>query len=85
MMVVISISNKLNPTYCYIITPAPIKLYMLIISVTKKAYSVPGCNFTLVDHNEYLISNETGMAYPKLKGIPILKNNSSILATVLTE
>lgn len=82
---IINISNKLNPTYCYIITPAPIKLYMPVISVTKKAYSVPGSNFTLVDHIEYLISNETGMAYPKLKGIPILKNNSSILATVLIE
>lgn len=80
-----NIDNELNPTYCYIITPPPIELYLPNISVTKTAYSVPGSNFALSDHIDYLISNETGICYPKLKGIPILKNNSSILATVLVE
>ena len=82
---IVNISNKLNPTYCYIITPPPMVMYYPNTSTTKTAYSIPGSNFALTDHTEYLISNETGIAFPKLKGIPDLKKNSSILATVLNE
>jgi hypothetical protein len=82
---IVNIINKLNPTYCYIITPPPIGLNGHRISITKTAYSIPGSNIALSDHNEYLISNETGIAFPKLKGIPVLKKNASILATVIAE
>lgn len=39
----------------------------------------------LVKHNEYFISNETGIIYPIIKGIPLLRPEHAIVASVLID
>ena len=71
-----NVTNKLNPTACYIIQP-PKKLYKT--KTNKIIFCAPGSNLPLKKNGEFYISKKTGLAYPIFKKIPIFKNKSSIL------
>jgi ubiquinone/menaquinone biosynthesis C-methylase UbiE len=69
--------NPLNPTACYVIEP-PLDN---ADSVDLPAYCVPGTNYMLERDDTFLTSRDTGLVFPILEEIPILRANSAILAT----
>ena len=82
-IIIKNVSNSLNPTACFIITPP-----MSNARITKNKndiFSVPGTNIPLKKIENFYYSNETGLCYSILKNIPVLKSNCSILATSLTD
>lgn len=70
-------SNPLNPTACYIIEP-PAHSAKHLENVT---FCVPGTNFILKSDEQYLLSKDTGLVFPVLDDIAVLKKSSAILAT----
>ena len=72
-----NIGNPLNPTACYIIEP-PIQSIKHLDAVT---FCVPGTNFKLEADGQYLFSKDTGLVFPILDEIAVLKTTSAILAT----
>ena len=81
-----NIDNPLNPTVCFIIIPPVIIENPLKISNFKnKCYSVPGTNFQIKRLGNFYFSNQVGLCYPILKGIPILKTKNAILASALID
>ena len=82
--IIIANSNSLNPTVCFVIEPP------MTISCAKNSeslnqmFSVPGTNFPMSKTDGFYVSKETGLCFPILKGIPILKTNSAILASALS-
>lgn len=70
-------SNALNPTACFIIKVPP--------SYAKyeghNHFTVPGTDYLLEHKEDCYYSNDTGMAFPILKSIPILKSDTAILAS----
>ena len=71
--------NPHNPTACFVIEP-PLQNFS---TTSFNKFSVPGTNFLLERENDFMISTDTGLAFPILKKIPILKKDSAILATSL--
>lgn len=83
-----NISNPLNPTVCFIITPPPTKMKEISpckSDVKSGIFSVPGTNIQLKKFENYYFSNQVGLCYPILLSIPILKSNASILASSLCD
>jgi ubiquinone/menaquinone biosynthesis C-methylase UbiE len=76
-------SNPLNPTACFIITPPTTGTKST--KNREDIFSVPGTNMPLKQIEDFYYSSATGLCYPILKNIPILKSNCSILATSLTD
>ena len=76
-------SNPLNPTVCFVIKPPTTSSQP--IKSRDDIFSVPGTNIPLKKIEDFYYSNETGLCYPILKGIPVLKTNCSILATSLAD
>lgn len=76
-------SNPLNPTACFIITPPTSDSHA--IKNSEDIFSVPGTNIPLKKIEDFYFSSETGLCYPILKNVPVLKSNCSILATSLTD
>lgn len=70
-------SNPLNPTACYIIEP-PKHIGNHLDVVT---FCVPGTNFELKLDGQHLFSRDTGLVFPVLDDIAVLKTSSAILAT----
>ena len=75
-----NVSNPLNPTACHIITPPG---GVERIATDDNPFAVPGTDFGLKQHNGFYISEDTGLVFPVLEGIPILKSAAGILATSL--
>ena len=71
-------TNPLCPTACYVILPPPDRK-----DVTHKtsSLSVPGTDLLLHKSENFLLSKDTGLVFPILEDIPILKMQSAILAT----
>lgn len=70
--------NSLNPTACYVIEPPNSSRKIL---KEKPVLSVPGTNYQLNKSNSFLESKDTGLLFPILEDIPILRSNLAILAT----
>ncbi len=76
--------NPLNQTACYVIAPAPTDNRSTEQTGSgPNIFSVPGTDFPLTRLDDFYFSNETGLCFPVLKGIPVLKSNSGILASAL--
>lgn len=69
--------NFINPTTCYIIEP-PSHIGKHLDIVT---FCVPGTNFKLKSDGQFLFSQDTGLVFPVLDDIAVLKTSSAILAT----
>lgn len=72
-----------NPTACYVVEPP-------VDDTSRPAadqigFTVPGTDFRLKEHDGFLLSDDTGIIYPVLDGIPILKKQTGILATRLVD
>ena len=70
------VSNPLNPTACYVIEPPTVKS----VTLDSPVYCVPGTDFKIENNGSFLLSKDTGLLFPILDGIPILRTNSAILA-----
>lgn len=72
-----NIFNPLNPTACYIIEPPR----QDIEHIKTIKFCVPGTSFELKLDGQYLSSRDTGLVFPIIDEIPVLKTSSAILAT----
>ncbi len=77
-------SNPLNPTACFVIEPPFSSTPQSAFGHTN-IFSVPGTNEQLKKIDNFYFSNKTGLCFPILKSIPILKSNASILASALED
>ena len=75
---VYNVGNPLNPTACYVIEPPEDKF----VALDSPVYCVPGTDFKMEKNGAFLSSKDTGLVFPILDGIPILRTKSAILATV---
>ena len=73
--------NDLNPTFAFVISPP--KTDDTINKNQSKGYCLPGSNMVLTKEENFYISKQTGLCYPLLKNIPVLKSSAAILATSL--
>lgn len=74
--------DPINPTACYVIEPPDADtLGVSVDDVT--AYTVPGTDYQLVKRSGFWFSDDTGLAFPELQGIPVLKSNAAVLASAL--
>lgn len=69
--------NPLNPTHAYVIRPPASD------SANTTVWACPVANDRLSEIAGFLYSRESGLAYPVLKGVPILRKSAGVLATVL--
>jgi len=79
-----NISNPLNPTVCFIIEPPMAQNFANNTENLDCLFSVPGTNLPISRTDGYFFSKETGLFFPVLKDIPILKSNTAILASALS-
>jgi ubiquinone/menaquinone biosynthesis C-methylase UbiE len=75
-----NIGNILNPTACFIIEPSQ---KSSLLQKKEIKFTVPGTDMNLVKEDYFYKSIDTGLVFPILKNIPILKKKYGILATAL--
>lgn len=74
--------NLLNPTYAHVITPAAqakVEDYK-----NESLWACPSTKLGMKEQAGFYMCLNSGLAYPILQGIPILRPESAILATALT-
>jgi hypothetical protein len=76
-------SNLLNPTVCFVVSPPKTNVKYKNLH-KKNIFSVPGTDFNITKIDNFYFSNATGLCFPILKSIPILKSNIAILASYLS-
>ena len=74
--------NPLNPTACYIIEPPETQGHG---KHSEPKLSVPGTDYWLVKDDQFYASPDTGLLFPILRDIPVLKCQHGILATSIFE
>jgi len=80
-----NVINPLNPTACYVIVP-PIHIGMKHKNMrTVGKFSVPGTNFYLEKIDNFFFSKQTGLCFPILRSVPVLRSSAAILATAFGE
>lgn len=85
-IIIKNIANPLNPTVCFIISPPQIHGSSKSIEKFKKfSYTVPGTSFQIKRQGNFYFSNQIGLCYPIIKGIPIFKAKNAVLASALTK
>ena len=77
-----NIENPLNPTSCFIIEPSRVDLD----SDMKDSQLIcePLTHHELKKIDNFLYSEKTGLCYPVIKSIPILRSDCSVLTTALS-
>lgn len=70
------VSNKLNPTYCYVVEKKQIDYFCGLAEVN---FRCPHSHAELKDCGSYLWSSEGALAYPKINNISLLRNKDAIL------
>ncbi|MDC0476534.1 class I SAM-dependent methyltransferase [Alphaproteobacteria bacterium] len=71
-------ANKHNPTFCFVVDPPKITTKQ---KITKNDFCFPGGKAPLERVSTHLYSEETGLLFPIINGIPILKIAPAILAS----
>jgi ubiquinone/menaquinone biosynthesis C-methylase UbiE len=69
-----------NPTACYVIEPGP-KQIEISKAENPLPLTVPGTDFPVTEKEGFYYSIDTGLAFPVLRSIPVLKADAGILAT----
>lgn len=80
-------ANPLNPTVCFVIEPPnglPSQPTDGAVPNGVPTFSAPGSDYPLQRINNFLFSNDTGLCFPVLKDIPVLKSKHAILASALS-
>lgn len=70
------VSNKLNPTYCYVVEKKDISSSC---GLSEVSFRCPLSHAELKDRGSYLWSSEGALAYPKINNISLLRNKDAIL------
>ncbi|MEH6632284.1 MAG: class I SAM-dependent methyltransferase [Halopseudomonas aestusnigri] len=78
-----NVSNPLNPTVCYVIDPPQLDSPLKLDNSLIKTFTVPGSNHPLQRVDDFYFSEITGLCFPILKTIPILRSSAAILASAL--
>lgn len=78
-----SIINPLNPTTCFVIKVPTNSIQPN--NTADSIFSVPGTNIPLQQEDNVYHASQTGLSYPILKNIPVLKSNCAILTTALLD
>jgi ubiquinone/menaquinone biosynthesis C-methylase UbiE len=73
-------SNPLNPTAAFIIEPGEVSEDIV---QSDQIFSDPGLDSPLQKFDNFYFSAYSGLAYPIIQGIPILRSRSAILTSVL--
>lgn len=74
--------DPMNPTACYIVEPP--EADSRDVRVDKMTtYTVPGTDYQLEKRSGFWFSEDTGLAFPELQGIPVLKSDAAVLASAL--
>ncbi len=81
---IVNVSNPLNPTYCFVIKPNQM-VTSKVSGAGELKFTFPGTNEILVPKHGGLFSRNSGLHFSVLDGIPILKTNSAILASAISE
>lgn len=80
-----NVANPLNPTNAFIIKP-PVAIHSQPSdrpSNGDEVFSVPGTNYPLTRVDNIYYSKNTGLCFPIIKTIPVLKTANAILASAL--
>lgn len=72
-----NVANPLNPTACYIIDIDKENIF------NTPRYTLPGTDNPLREVNGWLISDEAGMSFPVLEGIPCLRVKNGVISSAL--
>ncbi|MCR4378565.1 MAG: class I SAM-dependent methyltransferase [Rhodospirillales bacterium] len=83
-IIIKNIYRSSNPTVCFVVNPPKSTDYRQSDPDIGCIFSVPGTNFKLDFADGYYFSEKTGLCFPVLKSVPVLKHSSSILATKFT-
>lgn len=75
-------SNPLNPTYAYIIEVE--KTDIDGARTDERLWACPNTGLPMERRAQHFLSQEAGLAYPVLDGIPILRKGSQIIATAMS-
>jgi ubiquinone/menaquinone biosynthesis C-methylase UbiE len=74
--------NPLNPTYCFVIEPEQVGKDAFY-NGESYMFSEPVTNYPLKKIDNFYFSKKTGLCYPIIKSIPVLKSNAAILVSAL--
>lgn len=74
--------NPLNPTYAFVITPPPCMNAESAVQ-DRDFWACPSTGYPLSFLDGFIYCERSGLAYPILRGIPVLREESAILATAL--
>jgi SAM-dependent methyltransferase len=75
--------DPLNPTACFVIQPPGVADYEVPERSFNSAFTVPGTNFPLENIENFYFSEQTGVSYPIILSIPILKLSAGVLTSAL--
>lgn len=79
-----NISNPLNPTACYVIYPPKKSEFNRLFGEKGiNRFSVPGTDLQLDRIDDLFFSKNTGLTYPIIKSIPVLKSSAAVLTSSL--
>ena len=73
-----NVFNILNPTYAYVVTP---RSNTGDTTDNRRFWACPVTKLEITKHGEYFWCEESGLCYPVLKGIPVLRPDAAILAS----
>ncbi len=76
------VANLLNPTVCFVIEP-PDAAPRAKEAGGAARFSVPGTALPLTPIDGFHFSPDTGLCFPVLQGVPVLKRDAAILASAL--
>lgn len=83
MVPITNVANPLNPTFCHVVEPSPAQGKVAAPGAGKGLYTVPGTDYPLTLTDGVLYSKDTGLAFPMLRDIPVLRLGKSFLASAL--
>ena len=74
--------SDLNPISCFVVEPPHLNDSITKVEIfNNKIFTVPSTNFQLFEEGNFLYSPDTGHIFPIFNSIPVLKENSSFIAT----
>lgn len=77
-----NVANPLNPTVCFVIEP-PEAALRAAPAGRAEGFAVPGTALPLTPIDGFHFSPDTGLCFPELQGVPVLKRDAAILASAL--